>query len=67
LALKVYIGYFIGYKSTNIYKVWIFYKKKVVSVQDMIFNEEIFFDSKSIKIIIELMTVLDEVVDLVEV
>ena len=67
MALKVYIGYFIGYKSTNIYKVWIFYKKKVVSVQDMIFNEEIFFDSKSIKIIIELMTVLDEVVDLVEV
>ena len=31
LASKVYIGYLVGYKSMNIYKVWILYKKKVVS------------------------------------
>ena len=30
LALRVYIGYLIGYESINIYKVWIPYKKKVV-------------------------------------
>ena len=33
----------------------------------MIFNEKAFFDSKPIKITTELMTTLDEVVDLVEV
>ncbi len=33
----------------------------------MIFNEKVFFDSKSIKIIIELMTALDKVVNLIEV
>ena len=33
----------------------------------MIFNEEAFFDGKPTKIIIELITALDEVVDLVEV
>jgi len=38
-----------------------------VSVRDMIFNEEVFFDSKPTKIIIELMTTLNEVIDLIEV
>ena len=33
----------------------------------MIFNEKAFFDSKPIKIIIELITIINEVVDLVEV
>jgi len=33
----------------------------------MIFNEEAFFDDKPTKIITELMTALDEVVDLIEV
>ncbi len=32
LAPKTYIGYLIEYESINIYKVWIPYKKKVVSV-----------------------------------
>ncbi len=67
LALRVYIGYFVGYESINIYKVWISYKKKVVLARNMIFNEEAFFDSKPTKIIIELITALDEVVDLVEI
>ena len=38
-----------------------------MSILDMIFNEEVFFDSKLTKIIIELITALNEVVDLVEV
>ncbi len=67
LASKVYIGYFVGYEFTNIYKVWIPYKKKVVLIRDVIFNEEAFFDGKPIKITTELITTLDEVVDLVEV
>ncbi len=33
----------------------------------MIFNEETFFNNKPIKIITELMTALDEIVDLIEV
>ena len=67
LVLRVYIGYLVGYEFINIYRVWILYKKKVVLVRDVIFNEEVFFDGKSTKITTELMTALDEVVDLVEV
>ncbi len=39
----------------------------MISVRDMIFNEEAFFDSKSTKITTELITALDEAVDLIEV
>ncbi len=38
-----------------------------MSAQDMIFNEETFFDSKPIKIITELITALNKVINLVEV
>jgi len=31
LTSRTYIGYFVGYESISIYRVWIFYKKKVVS------------------------------------
>ena len=37
---KAYIGFFVGYESTNIYRVWIFIKKKVVSIREIIFNED---------------------------
>ena len=39
----------------------------MVSTQDIIFNEEAFFDGKPTKITTELMTALDKVIDLVEV
>ncbi len=67
LASRTHIGYLVGYKSISIYRVWILYKKKMVSAQDVIFNEKAFFDDKPTKIITELMTALDEAVDLVEV
>ena len=39
----------------------------MVSTRDVIFNKEAFFDGKPTKIITELITTLDEVVDLVKV
>src|SRR6266566_6661458 len=39
----------------------------MVSARDVIFNEKAFFDGKPIKITTELMTALDEVVDLVKI
>ena len=67
LVSRAYIGYLVGYKSTNIYKVWIFYKKKVMLARDVIFNEEVFFDGKPTKITTKLIIALDEVINLVEI
>ncbi len=47
LDSHVYIGYLVGYISTNIYKVWIPQKGKVLLTRDVIFDESVFFDDKT--------------------
>jgi hypothetical protein len=66
LAPRAHIGYLVGYESTNIYRVWIPHKKKVISTRDVIFNEEQFFDGKPMRLTNELMTALDEAIESVE-
>ena len=41
---KAWIGYMVGYAATNIYRIWIPHKGKVISVRDVIFNEDAIFD-----------------------
>ncbi len=35
-----HIGFLVDYESTNIYRIWVPHKKRVVSVRDVIFNED---------------------------
>ena len=37
---RAWIGFLVGYQSTNIYRVWIPQTGKVISTRDVIFNEE---------------------------
>ena len=39
LDAKAHIGYLVGYESTNIFRIWIPHKKKVISTRDVIFDE----------------------------
>ena len=41
---RAWIGFLIGYSSSNIYRVWIPAQNKVISTRDVIFNEDEFFD-----------------------
>ena len=41
---KAWIGYLVGYRSLNIYRVWILSLNKVISMRDVIFNEDELFD-----------------------
>lgn len=43
---KAWIGYLVGYQSTNIYRVWIPSMGKVISTRDVVFNEEVVFNGK---------------------
>jgi len=43
---RAYIGYLIGYNSTNIYRIWILHKGIIISTRDVIFNKKTFFDGK---------------------
>lgn len=49
LDARAYIGYLVGYQSTNIYRIWIPEKglnRGVISTRDVIFDEKSLFDGK---------------------
>ena len=43
---KAYVGYLVGYDSTNIYKVWVPEKGRVISTRDVIFDETALFKGR---------------------
>jgi transposase InsO family protein len=43
---RAHIGYLVGYDSTNIYRIWIPEKGKVISTRDVIFDESLVFVGK---------------------
>src|SRR5438045_3183691 len=51
LNLKAWIGFLIGYSSSNIYHILVPAQNKVISTRDVIFNEDEFFsgDIKDLK------------------
>lgn len=44
---KAWIGYLVGYRSSNIYRIWIPTLGKVISTRDVIFDEESIFDGST--------------------
>ena len=60
---RAYIGYLVGYDSTNIYKIWIPYKGIVISTRDIIFNKKTFFDGKRTDITKDLHAELDTLIE----
>src|ERR1700716_3876703 len=50
LALQVYIGYLVGYDSTNIYQVWIPSRDKVICIQDVTMNDDLFYNLSDLDI-----------------
>jgi hypothetical protein len=61
--LWAYIGYLVGYDSTNIYRIWILYKGIIISTRDIIFDEKMFFDGKWMDILKDLHTELDMLIE----
>jgi hypothetical protein len=63
---KAWIGYLVGYRSSNIYRIWIPLLAKVISTRDVTFDEQIVFDSKTEDLHDNLMhTTLEEIATLV--
>ena len=67
LDAKAHIGFLVGYESTNIYRVWIPIKKKVVSVRDVIFDEDTIWDGKPIPYSDDDIKELDEAIVHIEI
>jgi hypothetical protein len=46
LEPRAHIGYLVGYQSSNIYKIWVPHKNKVILTRDVVFNESAVFEDE---------------------
>ena len=67
LDARAHIGFLVGYKSTNIYQIWIPHKRKVISARDVIFNGDEVWDQKPVRLSPAEIQELDKAVLVVEV
>ena len=67
LDAKAHISFLVGYKSTNIYRIWIPHKRKVISARDVIFNEDEVWDQKPIRLNPDKIQELDQAIEVVEI
>ena len=67
LDAKAHIGFLVGYESTNIFRIWIPHKGKVISARDVIFNEDKVWDQRPICLTPNEIQELDNAVEVVEV
>ena len=67
LDAKAHIGYLVGYKSTNIYRIWIPHKRKVISARDVIFDKDKVWDRKPIRLTSDKVQERDKAIEVVEI
>ena len=67
LDARAYIRFLVGYESTNIYRIWILHKIKVISVQDVIFDKNKIYDGKPIVRTSDKIRELNKAIEIVEV
>lgn len=59
---RAWIGYLVGYQSSNIYRVWVPSMGKIISTRDVIFDEDSVFNGKQEDLMDNLMhSTLDEI------
>jgi hypothetical protein len=59
---KAWIGYLVGYRSSNIFRVWIPSMGKVISTRDVVFDEYTIFDGSEKQVMDNLMhSTLEEI------
>jgi hypothetical protein len=44
LLPRAHIGYFVGYDSTNVYRIWVPSRERVIRTRDVTFDEELFYE-----------------------
>ncbi|KAF7565076.1 hypothetical protein PtrM4_045100 [Pyrenophora tritici-repentis] len=52
---KAWIGYLVGYRSTNIFRIWVPSIGKVISTRDVVFDEEVVYSGEHKEVMDNLM------------
>ena len=66
LKPRAHIGYLVGYDSTNIFRIWIPSKQRVIRTRDVTFNETLFYDPALPDITQLLRAEVEQIVEVVD-
>ena len=67
LDFHVHIEFFVEYVFINVYHVWISHKQKIISVWNVIFDEQQMWNEKTIKYIIKNIKQFDETISVIKI
>jgi hypothetical protein len=62
LQERALIGYLVGYDSTNIFRIWIPSKSRVISTRDVTFDESLFYDPKELDLCAPIPEHVEEII-----
>jgi len=63
---RAYIGHLVGYDSTNIYRIWIPSRMKVIRTRDVTFNNNLLYDPTSLDIGAVLKEEMDRLIETID-
>ena len=66
LDARAHIGYLVGYDSTNIYRIWIPSRKKVIRTRDVTMNNNLLYDPTDLDISTLLKEQADQLIETLE-
>ena len=66
LDARAHIGYLVGYDSTNIYRIWIPSRKKVIRTRDVTMNNNLLYDPTDLDISALLKEQADQLIESLE-
>lgn len=66
LDLRALVGYLVGYDSTNIYRIWVPSRGKVIRTRDVTFQKKLFYDPRELDSGHIMTTELDQIVEIID-
>ncbi len=60
------MGYLVGYDSTNIYRIWVPSRGKVIRTRDVTFQKKLFYDPRELDSGHIMTTELDQIVEIID-
>jgi hypothetical protein len=67
LAPRAHIGYLVGYDSTNIFRIYIPNRRKVIRTRDVKFNEQLLYDDSQPDLVNVLRVRTDQMLEIINV
>ena len=64
---RSYIGYLVGYDSSNIFRIWVPHRRTVIRARDVRFDETKRYDPQEVNLVDKLRQRVDDIIEVIEI